>query len=175
MEVCGISADLWTRDPTQGGTDPGAEASATDCGVTQVDGVCRDAFQPGQGCADRDGLTGAYLGGNHTQGAFVDTPADPGRLLRLAGNNHLLGGYAAAAWAGCGAGDVNGANGVGGVREYDGVLHWWFAQRGRRGVRDVQHRAARVERGEVQRHIGAEFGCNPDRFAAYSQKITGSS
>src|SRR5664280_1975148 len=73
------------RDPTQGGDDPGVEAAATDGGVALVDGGVPGRVQPGQGCADRDGLAGADLTGDHSQGSFVDAPADPGDGLGVAG------------------------------------------------------------------------------------------
>src|SRR5664280_3283405 len=73
------------RDPTQGGDDPGVEAAATDGGVALVDGGVPGRVEPGQGCADRDGLAGADLAGDHAQGPFADTPADPGDGLGVAG------------------------------------------------------------------------------------------
>src|SRR5664280_2431962 len=72
-------------DSTQGGDDPGVEAAATDGGVTLVDGGVPGWVQPGEGGADRDGLAGADLTGDHSQGPFADTPADPGDGLGVAG------------------------------------------------------------------------------------------
>ena len=50
-----------------------------------VDGGVPRWLQPGQGGADRDGLAGADLTGDHAQGSFADTPADPGDGLGVAG------------------------------------------------------------------------------------------
>src|SRR5674476_429930 len=74
-----------TRCPTECGDDPGVEAAAADGGVALVDGGVPGRVEPGQGCADRDGLAGADLTGDHSQGSFADTPADPGDGLGVAG------------------------------------------------------------------------------------------
>jgi hypothetical protein len=63
---------------SEGGHDMVQHAADPDRGVGQVDDHVPGRVQRGGGGADRDGLAGTDLAGDHAQGVLLDAPADPG-------------------------------------------------------------------------------------------------
>ena len=71
--------------PAQRGDDLVVDAADSDGGVGEVDDGVPRRVQPGQRGADRDGLPGADLAGDHSDAVFGDAPADPGDGLAVGG------------------------------------------------------------------------------------------
>ena len=73
-QACFVEA----RGAPEGGDDPGVETARPDGGVGLVDDGGAAGIQAGQGGPDGDGLAGADLTGDDTEGPFGQAPADPG-------------------------------------------------------------------------------------------------
>src|SRR5450759_1416416 len=67
-----------TGDPAEAGDDGGVEAAGADGRVGSVDDGVPGGVEPGQCGPQRDGLAGADLTGDDTEGGFADAPTDPG-------------------------------------------------------------------------------------------------
>ncbi len=53
--------------------------------------MCPSGVEAGQGGADGDGLLGADLAGDHTEGTLADAPADTSTVYAGAGDRHRYG------------------------------------------------------------------------------------
>jgi hypothetical protein len=109
VELGDGAAVLGLAGPVAGRADDGdVEAAGAEGGVGDVDDLVAGGVQAGDGGAQRDGLPAADVSGDHPEGGFGDTEADPGDGLgvRLAGEQ-VFGGDPLAEW-GAGQPEVGG-------------------------------------------------------------------